>query len=253
MKEISSFKSEVLFFLVLFIFSFQVKAQTQHFDQIENNLKFKRVISEKWSSEFDVSNTFSSNPDENNAFQNYIQLYGRIWGNYKISPKWKLSTSLAFYYNKNNPEIGQYKSYEWRLSPQATYYIHKKGYVLSTRMSTDFRYLQDKAGDYNDFYRYRQQLQYLQPLNGAELKENSVYLFTSEEVFFRNTTKETGLHHFERNKFTLGGGYLISKTVQLELSYINEYQPRDNGDKAYNSFTFSLIFSDLLKELSYLY
>jgi len=55
--------------------------------------------------------------------------YKTSQAHYYLSPRWKLSSSLAYYYNKDVPDIGQYFSPEYRFTLQGIYYIHKTGYI----------------------------------------------------------------------------------------------------------------------------
>jgi len=67
-----------------------------------------------------------------------------------LSPRWKLTSGLAYFYNKDVPDIGQYFSPEWRISLQGIYYIHKTGYTLMTRMRGEIRFMMNEVGVYED-------------------------------------------------------------------------------------------------------
>jgi hypothetical protein len=108
-------------------------------------------------------------------------------------PRWKLSSFLAYYDNKNVPEIGQFKSPEWRFALQGIYYFHKIGYTLSTRMRVELRHIRNENENYENVYRYRQQIKYLKPINSKVLREGVVYAIASDELFFKSDAKVTGL------------------------------------------------------------
>ena len=236
---------------VLFVlFSRQsVKAQTTSYNQLSNELQLARAINDKWAAETWLGGTFSSTPTESHVLNTNIQRYIFIWGHYYLSPRWKLSSSLAYYYNKDVPDIGQYFSPEYRLTLQGIYYIHKTGYTLLTRMRGELRYMMNADGVFEDKYRYRQMIKFVKPINSQVLRQGVVYFVTTEELFFKPDAKTKGVNFFDRNRFELGGGYLITDNLQLELTYVNEYMPRDNGNEVYNVIAFTVTFNNLLPNL----
>ena len=236
---------------VLFVlFSQQsIKAQTTSYKQLANELQLARAINDKWALESWVGGTFSSTPTESHVLNTNIQRYIFIWGHYYLSPRWKLSSSLAYYYNKDVPDIGQYFSPEYRLTLQGIYYIHKTGYTLLTRMRGELRYMMNADGVFEDKYRYRQMIKFVKPINSQVLRQGVVYFVTTEELFFKPDAKTKGVNFFDRNRFELGGGYLITDDLQLELTYVNEFMPRDNGNEVYNVIAFTVTLNNLLRNL----
>ena len=236
---------------VLFVlFSQQsVKAQTTSYKQLANELQLARAINDKWALESWVGGTFSSTPTDNHVLNTNIQRYIFIWGHYYLSPRWKLSSSLAYYYNKDVPDIGQYFSPEYRLTLQGIYYIHKTGYTLLTRMRGELRYMMNADGVFEDKYRYRQMIKFVKPINSQVLRQGVVYFVTTEELFFKPDAKTKGVNFFDRNRFELGGGYLITDNLQLELTYVNEFMPRDNGNEVYNVIVFTVTLNNPLPNL----
>ena len=153
--------SIILLFLIL---SLGAGAQNTSYTQLANELQFARAINDKWAAELWMGGTFSNTPSEDRVLSTNIQRYFFLWAHYYLSPKWKLSSSFAYYYNKDVPDIGQYFSPEYRLTVQAVYFIHKTGYTLSTRMRGEFRYMMNADGVFEDKYRYRQMLKFVKPL-----------------------------------------------------------------------------------------
>jgi len=233
----------ILFSFILF-FSLNAKAQTNSYTQLGNEFQFVRAISDKVAAEIYIGSTFSNTPTESRILSTNIQRYLSGWVHYYYSPRWKLSSSLAYYYNKDVPDIGQYFSPEWRLSLQGMYYIHKTGYTLVTRMRGEFRYMMNSEGVYEDKYRYRQMIKYTKPINGKVLRKGIVYFVTSEELLFKPDAKSTGVTFFDRNRFEIGGGYLLTDDLQLELTYVNEFVPRDNVNELYNVISFTATFNN---------
>jgi hypothetical protein len=236
-----------LFFIVLL--SLNAKAQTNSYTQLGNEFQFVRVISDKVAAEIYIGSTFSNTPSESKILSTNIQRYISGWVHYYYSPRWKLSSSLAYYYNKDVPDIGQYFSPEWRLSLQGTYYIHKTGYTLFTRMRGELRYMMNAEGVYEDKYRYRQMIKFTKPINGKVLRKGIVYFVTSEELLFKPDAKSTGVTFFDRNRFEIGGGYMLTDDLQLELTYVNEFVPRDNVNELYNVVSFTVTFNNPLTNL----
>jgi len=231
----------ISFFL---IFAGTAQAQTTSYSQWCNEFQFARAINDKWAAEIYLGGTFSNTPSDPKVLSTNIQRYFSVWAHYYFSPRWKLSSSLAYYYNKDVPDIGQYFSPEYRWSFQGIYYFHKIGYTLSTRMRGEFRYIMNADGDFEDKYRYRQMIKYVKPLNSQVLRKGVFYFLVSEELLFKPKAKEKGLNFFDRNRFQIGGGYLITDDVQFEIDYLNEFMPRDKGNEVYNAIELTLSFNN---------
>lgn len=241
------FVNILIFFLL--IISLRSYSQTNTYNQISNEIQAVRAISDKLSAELYVGGAYSNTPSEDKIFKTNIQRYFNVWVNYHYSPRWKFSSALSYYRNKDVPDVGQYKSREWRLSLQGTYYFHKIGYTLSTRMRGELRYMENEDGVFEDKYRYRQQLKFLKPLNSNFLREGVFYFLTSEEIFLKPKVKTSGINFFDRNRFEIGGGYLVTDDFQLELTYSNEFLPRDETNEMYNCIALTVTFNNLLPNL----
>jgi hypothetical protein len=230
------------------------QAQNTSYGQVCNELQFGRAINDKWAGEVYLGGTFSNTPTDPKLLSTNIQRYAMLWGHYYFSPRWKLSSSLAYFYNKDVPDIGQYFSPEYRLSLQGIYFFHKIGYILSTRIRGEFRLIMNEAGVYEDKYRYRQMIKYVKPLNSQVLRQGVFYCLATEELLLKPQAKEKGVNFFDRNRLEIGGGYLFTDDLQLELAYLNEFVPRDNGNQIYNAIemtlTFTNPFPNLKKHLS---
>jgi hypothetical protein len=239
----------ILIILFAFFLSLSVKAQTSSYTQLCNELQFARSINDKWAIETFLGGTFSNTPSDPKVLSTNIQRYIFLWGHYFLSPRWKLSASFAYYNNKDVPDIGQYYSPEYRLTLQGTYYFHKTGYTLLTRMRGEFRYMMNEEGVFEDKYRYRQMLKFVKPINSQVMRQGVVYFLTTEELLFKPNAKTEGLTFFDRNRFEIGGGFLITDNLQVELAYLNEFVPRDNGNELYNAMEITLTLNNLLPNL----
>jgi hypothetical protein len=227
------FVGKAIIILLLFL-SFGVKAQNTSYTQLGNEIQMARAINDKWAGEIYLGGTFSNTPSESRILKTNIQRYFAAWAHYYYSPRWKFSGSLAYFRNKDVPDIGQYFSPEFRLTLQGLYYFHKTSYTLSTRMRGELRYMMNADGVFEDKYRYRQMIKYVKPLNSKVLRKGVYYLLTSEELLFKPNAKTKGVNFFDRNRFEIGGGYLLTDDLQIELAYVNEFMPRDNGNEIYN-------------------
>jgi hypothetical protein len=236
----------VLLFLIL---SSEAIAQNTNFNQLANELQFARAINDKWAAETWIGGAFSNTPSDDKVLSTNIQRYFFLWAHYYLSPKWKLSSSFAYYYNKDVPDIGQYLSPEYRLTLQAVYYIHKTGYTLSTRMRGEFRYMMNADGVFEDKYRYRQMLKFVKPINSNVLRQGVFYFLTTEELLFKPQAKTKGVNFFDRNRFDIGAGYQITDDLSVELAYLNEYVPRDDVNQIYNVMEFTLTFNNLFQNI----
>jgi hypothetical protein len=245
--------SVTVLLVCLFLFS-SGRAQTTSYTQLANEVQFSRAINDKWAAEIYLGGTFSNTPDESRVLKTNIQRYIFGWAHYYFSPRWKFSSSFAYYYNKDVPDIGQYLSPEYRLTLQGIYFIHKTGYTLMTRMRGEFRYMMNAEGVFEDKYRYRQMLKFMKPLNSMVLRQGVGYFVTTEELLFKPQAKTKGVNFFDRNRFEIGGGYMITDDLQLELTYINEFMPRDNGNELYNvvalTVTVNNFYTNIKKRLS---
>lgn len=223
-------------------------SQKNKYSQFWAELRFNGTINKKWATEFDFRSKNSSQLNDNNAFNTNIQKSYTGWAHYYGGARWKFSTGIGYFDNKNAPDIGLLASPEWRLSLQGTYYIHKVGYTLSTRMRLEIR--ETKTSDeYGELYRYRQQIKYLQPINSKFLRQGVFYAFASEEIFLQGNSKENGLKFLNRNELKIGGGYLFTDDFHVELSYLNDYQPRDEQSNLTNIYSIKIIYNNLGKKI----
>ncbi|KRD07547.1 hypothetical protein ASE21_18865 [Flavobacterium sp. Root901] len=235
--------------LITIIFASIGYGQTIHYNQFWGEVQFNRTINEKWSAELNIGTSYSSTKSSPNIFEQNTQRFFRGWGHYYLSPRWKLSTSIGYFDNKDVPEIGQFASPEWRYALQGIYYFHKAGYTLSTRMRAELRHMKNEDDTHENVIRYRQQIKYIQPVNSKILRSGVIYVLASDELFFKSGTKVTGLSFFDRNRLNIGAGYLFTDDIQVELVYANDFLPRDNADQIVNAASLTLKFNNLFKNI----
>ncbi|WP_035650475.1 DUF2490 domain-containing protein [Flavobacterium sp. ASV13] len=249
-KNTHNIFKKISLILVIFSITSIIHGQTTTYNQFWNEIQLNRTINKKWSAELDIAATYSSTESSSNIFEQNIQRSLRGWGHYYLTPRWKLSAFLAYYNNKDVPEIGQFESPEWRFALQGIYYFHKTGYTLSTRMRLELRHMKNQVDDYENVLRYRQQIKYIKPINSKILREGVVYIIASDELYFKSGTKVTGESFFDRNRFNIGAGYLFTDDIQLELTYANEYLPRNNGNQTVNAASIAITFNNLFENLN---
>jgi hypothetical protein len=243
------YREGIIIFLFALLLPISVKSQTTSYTQLANEAQFARAINDKWAAEAWIGGTFSNTPSNDKVLSTNIQRYFFIWAHYYLSPKWKLSSSFAYYYNKDVPDIGQFFSPEYRLTFQGLYYFHKTGYTLATRMRLDLRYMMNAEGDFDFNYRYRQMIKFVKPINGNVLRQGVFYFLSTEELLFKPNAKTKGVNFFDRNRFDIGGGYQITDDLAVELAYLNEFVPRDSGNDVYNVIEFTLTFNNLFPKI----
>ena len=236
--------------IVIFLITMMSYGQTTKYNQFWGEIQFNRTINKKWSTELNLGTSYSSTESSPNIFEQNTQRSFKAWGHYYLSPRWKLSSFIGYFNNKDVPEIGQFESPEWRFALQGIYYFHKTGYTLSTRMRTELRHMKNEDDTYENVIRYRQQIKYLKPINSKVLREGVVYAIASDEVFFKSGTKVTGLSFFDRNRLNIGAGYLFTDNIQIELTYANDYLPRDNENKIINAAALTLTFNNFFENLN---
>lgn len=256
MKPVNYLKNRRLRFhilVLLLILCSYGKAQTNKYTQFWNEFAFTRSLKGKWVWELNLGQTWSSTPDNHNPFYVNSQLYVRTWIHYYAGPRWKLSAFFSYFYNRAVPELSQEKLPEFRTAYQGTYYFHKVGYTLLARLRLEDRKIRTEEGIWEATYRFRTQAKLVWPINGKSIRKGIVYAIASDELFFKTGALVTGSQFFDRNRLTLGGGYSFTDDFQIELTYANEYLPRENNNEIYNAFqlNFSInnFFTNLKKSL----
>ncbi|MXV51161.1 DUF2490 domain-containing protein [Pedobacter sp. HMF7647] len=211
--------------------------------QFWNEFSFTHPINAKWSNELNVGDTWTGVPSHNTFFASLGQVYVRDWIHFTPSDKWKVSAFLAYFYNRDVPELEKSKTPEWRYSVQATYYFHRERYTLNTRLRFEDRHIRSSDSIFEAVNRIRAQLKYIYPINKPVIEKNAIYLIASDELFFKNKSNISGPELFDRNRLTVGLGYALDDDFQLELTYANEWLPRKENDQLYNALQFNVVLT----------
>ncbi len=238
-------------FIINLLFAFVARAQVQNYRQFGDEIDFNDDLDSKWSLEFNGGESFTTTPTQKNIFSRLSQLYAREWIHYRLNDKWKFSLFYAYYYNKYVPEIDQRKAPEWRSAMQAIYYIHNKRAVITTRWRLEDRHIRSVDSIYEAVERLRLQIKVVYPINGMSIAEKVFYGIGAEEVFFKDKSHVSGNDIFDRNRVTIGAGYGLTKSTQLEITYVNEYLPRSPVSDSYNLVQVNLVFNNLFSKLKH--
>jgi hypothetical protein len=116
-------------------------------------------------------------------------------------------------------------------------------------MRGEIRYMMNADSVFEDKYRYRQMIKFVKPINSMVLRQGVGYFLASEELIFKANAKTKGINFVDRNRFEIGGGFMITDDYSVELSYQNEFLPRDDGNQTYNIVAFTLTFNNLASHL----
>jgi uncharacterized protein DUF2490 len=224
-------------------------AQTDVYQQSWFEISSARVLKGKWALEGIASAIRSSKPNERGMFDLQSNHRLALWGHYFASARYKFSAQIGYFNNKNVPDLSQEESKEIRFSPQVIYYFHKTGYTFTTRTRLEARFLESGDDEVERVYRYRQQVHFVYPFNSRVIREGVYYGIVSDELYFKSTSDVSGKSFFDRNRFTIGGGYAISDNFQVELTYINEYLPRNSVTQVYHNMKVTLAFNNLFAQI----
>jgi len=236
--------------LCLLVFAGTVTySQTAHYNQFWNEFAFSHSFKNKFSTELNLGQSYTSTEGSKNIFFASSQVYVRGWVHYYASARWKLSYFFSYFYNKYVPEIDQREYPELRSALQGVYYLHKVNYTLLARFRTEDRHILNNAGYYEGVYRFRTQMKFIYPFNNRIIRQGVIYGLCSDELFFKTASNVTGDSFFDRNRLTIGAGYSITDDTQVELTYANEFLPRNPVNEMYNALQVNVSFNNLFENL----
>ncbi|WP_443939008.1 DUF2490 domain-containing protein [Pedobacter sp. MW01-1-1] len=232
----------------------KVSAQSdQTLNQFWSEYALTHTFNDRWVAQLDMGLSTTAVSENKTVFGSIAQVYARGWVHYYPGNRWKLSGFYAYFYNHFVPEISQRQAPEWRSALQGIYRIKDGRFALSTRLRYENRHIYNPDSVYEAVNRIRTQLKFSMPINGKVIDEGVLYTFASDELFFKNKSKISGPNLFDRNRFTIGFGYALTRDMQVELSYANEILPRKSRTEIYNAFQINIavnnLFYNLKKEL----
>jgi hypothetical protein len=237
-------------YLLLIIGGNPVQAQTDKLNQFWNEYDFTKDLSQKWVLQLDAGFVTSSTPEDSDIFHNITQFYIRGWAHYYPSEKWKVSVFYAYYSNQNVPELNQRKAPEFRTAIQATYSLLQSSQLkINLRARIEDRHIENDDHYLEAVERFRFQVKAVCPVTTFGLKTKAMYVFASDELFFKTKSQVSGPDLFDRNRASLGLGFTLIENIQIEVAYANEIMPRDPTNKMVNAFQVKGIFNNFFPTL----
>lgn len=236
-----------IFVVFFFIYSTSF-SQTDTENQFANEFQTNSNVGKKMVIEYNFGQAFTSGVSEKNPFYKNSQLYLRSWLHHYTSEKWKLSGFVAYYFNKDVPEISQNRLPEVRFAVQGIYYFTRGGdYTFTNRIRIEDRIFIKET--FEVVFRFREALKLIFPISKIKSGVGYTYGIVSDEVFLKTNGNATGRQFFDRNRFTLGFGYNLSDFIQFEIAYQNEYLPRPTNNQMFHVISTTIIFNDLISTI----
>jgi hypothetical protein len=90
-------------------------------------------------------------------------------------------------------------------------------------------------------FRVRYQISLMVPLKGDFIQLGTPFLVLSDEIHI-NAGKQITYNYFDQNRFFLGLGYQFSKTMNVQLGYMNLFQQLPTGNQFNNNHALRLFF-----------
>lgn len=213
-------------FVIILLSSSSIKAQTGSWTVVNAEMK----LTDKWNAFTEAQ--LRSSDFYNNFF--YYEIKGGV--GFQLSKKVSVLGGLGIY--QTYSPVGNFKhpkvNDEFRTWLQASLGQNIKRLKLEHRIRAEQRWT---SSGFRHRFRYR--LNTTLPLNNLRLVPKTVYLNSSDEVYF--TTRSP---HFIRNRFFIGCGYVFTESFTLQAGYVRQLDitSSDKLDKGYfqSSFLFDL-------------
>jgi hypothetical protein len=90
-------------------------------------------------------------------------------------------------------------------------------------------------------YKFRYLLSILIPLKGDFIEPETPFFVFNDEIHI-NAGKQITYNYFDQNRFFVGFGYQLSKTLNAQLGYMNLFQQLPAGNRYNNNHTIRLFF-----------
>lgn len=242
-------KRLIIFFFAIAMPSSFLFSQTNSYGQFRSEITISRAAFKRSGLEVNIGQQWSATEDNKSMFAENSQLFVRGWFHYYYSPRWRFSGFLGYFSNREVIDLKQVKTPEIRSGVQAAYFFKKIPYTLNARLRLENRNIQNNDGKYETSFRLRMQMRCQYPLNGKIIRSGVVYALGSEELMFKTSGSVSGSQFFDRNELTLGGGYGINNDIQVEITYVNSYLPRDPATEVYNALQVKMFFINPLANL----
>ena len=255
----------LIYTLFIVITSFTINAQTTDTKAVQNNYWFSysgnHKLSEKWGLNTDLQWRRSENL--NHPMQN-VMLFGL---DYKCNKNIAASAGYSFIkiyaygdFSKEIPaKYNQYDAIQNLIWEQLAIKHSNIGrFLLDSRFRLEQRWIQNKVLNSDGQYvldnetisgtnaepiKFRQRLRYRYrvqlPINNTELKDNTLFLVVSDEIFV-NIGKGTAANIFDQNRLALGLGWRFTNDFNIQAAYMNQFIEKSDGKHKENNHTLVL-------------
>ena len=215
------------FLLVIYIILvFSNTFYAQNFDLGSwNILNLKYNVNEKWS-------VFGEGQIRSLKFYDNFHYYEYKGGiTYKVHKNVALTLGTGSYqtYKEGGNFVVPKNNDEFRIWPQVILSQSVNKFKIEQRYRTELRFT---SNGYRNRFRYRFGLSY--PFGKEEKGYKPFQISTSNEIFF--TDKEP---YFERNRFLLALNYKPSKTTNLQIGYLHQFDYKINDETGRDFFQIS--------------
>lgn len=97
--------------------------------------------------------------------------------------------------------------------------------------------------------RFRFQIRTTYPLTKKSTNASTMYVFLSDELFFKTKSQISGPDFFDRNRASLGLGFKMAEDIKIEAAYVNEIMPREGTNKLVNAIQVKGIFNNFFSHV----
>jgi hypothetical protein len=210
-----SIKLITLFLLVSISVSAQTIIQNSGWLTLVNNTK----INDKWG----VALDFQLRSADNYAYVRNILIRPGI--TYYFNGRANATVGYLYAPTRTEAPTGNFTLLEQRVWEQFVYNHKIKTSFATHRFRLEQRFIETNGGDDIFAQRFRYFFRIVKPLQGyKESFDKGVFLALQDELFFNIQNKEQLNNSlFDQNRFYFAAGYRVSKKLDLELGYLNQY------------------------------
>ncbi len=230
-------KIKIVTGLILFLGCLGSNIQAQNFQtQIGswNIVNVKMNINNQWS-------LFIEPQLRSLSFYNQFHYYEiKGGGTYNINSNFAVAVGTGSYntYSEGGNFKMPYKQKEIRTWLQ---FVMKQNLEV---IKFEHRYRAEQRFTNNGYRnRFRYRLNAVVPVNNKKIIPKTFYVTVWNELFFTDKAP-----YFERNRFFIGGGYEVNKTLSLQTGYLHQFDYQINDETGRNFFQISALLNFDLKK-----
>lgn len=188
--------------------------------QIWNEVNLLQRLDMKQMVRLDFFQSGGGDAQDPRAYFKYNMDMGtRFLYHYFITPNWRWTSGVGYWYYPPVPSAGQTEKHEWRYLTDIQYTWRKGRWTVLNRPRVEFRHMKE-AGNKDPYWnnRFRYMIKSYVGLNSKTIRAKSLYGILGEELYL-NLDKDKEL--FNQNRFVLGLGYSFTDDISLELSWVH--------------------------------